>query len=65
MGRESACDLFYRLPCVLAMESECHSVSLRNRRLGVRTRLVDPDATLKSKIVEFVRSGSYAASLSV
>ena len=32
MGRESACDLFYRLPCVLAMESECHSVSLRDCR---------------------------------
>jgi hypothetical protein len=37
MGRESACDLFYRLPCVLAMESERHSVSLRDRRLGVRS----------------------------
>jgi hypothetical protein len=37
MGRESACDLFYRLPCVLAMESERHSVSLRDRSLGVRS----------------------------
>jgi hypothetical protein len=37
MGRESACDLFYRLPCVLAMESERHSVSLRDLRLGVRS----------------------------
>jgi hypothetical protein len=27
-------DLFYRLPCVLAMESERHSVSLRGKKTG-------------------------------
>jgi hypothetical protein len=34
MGRESACDLFYRLPCVLANASAQKSNPEHNRRSG-------------------------------